>query len=493
MIESTADTAPPESLDAWVLALGERGMPVFARTARDISGITARVGSSASELARAILQDASMTARMLRVANSPYYNSGKTSISTVSRAVVVLGFDVVRSICLSIAIVETLIKGPQLERVQAEMARSFHAAAQARAFAQQHKDPAPEEVFITALLCNLGQMAFWSSTSDQSEKLSLALQKPGAVADQVEEEVLGFKLSQLTLGLAKEWKLGELLTDTLERKHKENPRISNILIGHELARNLEHGWASPEVKDVLSRLSEKLYLPMEEVQVMVQANAREAVRTASCYGVGKLARLIPVPRSVADESIRSSRDESIADEPEFPVPDPMLQLKILRELTGLLEAKPDITLLLEMVLEGIYRGVGMDRTLFAMLSPDRRVLRGRYALGPNREQLIQRFVFQTTSPTDNLFSCVVMALKSFHVSAPPDAEIAMMVTKDIQEVCSFAAFYASPIVVNNQSIGLFYADRQPSGRPLDEDSYASFNHFVQQANMTLAMITRRGK
>ena len=95
-----------------------------------------------------------------------------------------------------------MIKGPQLERVQAEMARSFHAAAQARAFAQQHKDPAPEEVFIATLLCNLGQMAFWSASGKQGEQLSAALQKPGVNVDQVEEEVLGFKLSQLTLGLA---------------------------------------------------------------------------------------------------------------------------------------------------------------------------------------------------------------------------------------------------------------------------------------------------
>jgi len=433
-----------------------------------------------------------MTARMLRVANSSYYNNGKTTISTVSRAVVVLGFDVVRRICLSIGVLETMIKGPQLERVQAEMARSFHAAAQARAFAQQHKDPAPEEVFIATLLYNLGEMAFWSASGEKGAKLSAALQKPGASAEQVEEEVLGFKLSQLTLGLAKEWKLGELLTDTLEHKHMENPRISNILIGHELARNLEHGWGSPEVKDVMARLAEKLYLPLEDVLTLVQENAREAARTASCFGIGKLAKLIPVPRGVAEESTGSSQ-EVIAEEPEFPVPDPVLQLRILRELTGLLDGKPDITLMLEMVLEGIYRGVGMDRTLFAMLSPDRRVLRGRYALGPNREQLVQRFVFPTIAPTDNLFSCVVMAQKSFHVTAPPSTDIAMMVTKDIQEITSFAAFYASPIIVNGQSIGLFYADRKPSGRLLDEESYASFNHFVQQANMTLAMITRRGK
>jgi hypothetical protein len=135
----------------------------------------------------------------------------------------------------------------------------------------------------------------------------------------------------------------------------------------------------------------------------------------------------------------------------------------------------------------------MDRTLFALLSPDRRQLRARYALGRGREQLVQHFAFQTTGTTENLFSCVIMAQKSFNVGVPPANEIAPMVTPAVRELTSGAPFYVSPIVVNGQSIGLFYADRQPSGRPLDDESYASFNHFVMQANMTLALIMRRGK
>ncbi len=494
MTEIDADSAIPRSLDAWVKALGERGMPIFARTARDIAGVASRDQSSAAELARVILQDAAMTARLLRVANSSYYNPGKNSISTVSRAVVVLGFEVVRSICLSIAVVENLLKGAQRERILMEMARSFHAAAQARAFAIKHKDPAPEEVFIATLLLNLGQMAFWSVSGEQGEQLSQAMKTPGITPEQAEEKVLGFKLQQLTLGLAREWNLGELLQDTLEGKHKENPRISNILVGHELAHNLEQGWESRDVKDMMQRLAEKLYMPLNAVHTLVQNNARDAARTAASYGVANLAKLIPVPRSIADETLATARaDEALAAEPDFPSPDPVLQLKILRELTGLLEAKPDINLLLEMVLEGIYRGVGMDRTLFALLSPDRRQLRARYALGQNREQLVQRFSFQTTITTENLFSCVVMAQKSFNVSVPPSVDIAPMVTSAVRELTSNAPFYVSPIVVNGQSIGLFYADRQPSARPLDDESYASFNHFVMQANMTLALIMRRGK
>ena len=94
----------PTGLSGWVQKLGESGMPVFAHTARDISLVSDSSDSGAAELSRVVLQDAAMTAKLLRVANSPIFNPMGLSISTVSRAVVVLGFQEVRSICLSIAV-----------------------------------------------------------------------------------------------------------------------------------------------------------------------------------------------------------------------------------------------------------------------------------------------------------------------------------------------------------------------------------------------------
>ena len=77
-------------LEHWVQRLSEREMPAFANTARLIAGEAARGESTASELARLILQDASMTTRLLRVANTIHFNPARTPISTVSRAIVVL-------------------------------------------------------------------------------------------------------------------------------------------------------------------------------------------------------------------------------------------------------------------------------------------------------------------------------------------------------------------------------------------------------------------
>jgi len=477
----------PGGLAAWVLKLGDSGMPVFAHTARDIARVSDSRQSSASELSRVVLQDAAMTAKLLRVANSPVFNPMGKTISTVSRAVVVLGFQEVRSICLSIAVVESMLKGRQKQRVIEEMARSFHAAVQARAFAKKRKDSSPEEVFIATLLCHLGDMAFWAFAGESAEEMDQALEaRPGEPPERVQQDVLGFTLRDLTLGLSKEWKLGALLDQSLEGETGKNPRAGNVVLGYELAAAAEKGWHTPEVKQLLERIAENLYLPVEEVSALVRANAEKAADTASFYGAGSAGELIPVPGTRHER-----RDEPLQDAqtPVFLEPDPMLQLTILRELSTLMESKPNINNVLEMVLEGMYRGIGMDRTLFALRSPDHRFLMGRYALGMENETLRRVFQFETAAGKADLFGQVIDSRRALWLNEEGDNGLDRVLTTQVLQVTRGADFFVAPIEIRRRVIGVYYADRQPSGRALDEESFTSFRHFAHQGNLALAYLS----
>jgi len=477
----------PGGLAAWVLKLGDSGMPVFAHTARDIARVSDSRQSSASELSRVVLQDAAMTAKLLRVANSPVFNPMGKTISTVSRAVVVLGFQEVRSICLSIAVVESMLKGRQKQRVIEEMARSFHAAVQARSFAKKRKDNSPEEVFIATLLCHLGDMAFWAFAGESAEEMDRALeQRPGEPPAKVQRDVLGFTLRDLTFGLSKEWKLGALLDQSLEGETGKNPRAGNVVLGYELAVAAEKGWHTPEVKQLLERIAENLYLPVEEVSALVKANAEKAADTASFYGAGSAGELIPVPGT------RHERQEEPLEDAQTPVflePDPMLQLTILRELSTLMESKPNINNVLEMVLEGMYRGIGMDRTLFALRSPDHRFLMGRYALGMANEKLRRVFQFETAAGKADLFGQIIDSRRALWLNEEGDNGLDRLLTTQVLQVTRGADFFVAPIEIRRKVIGVYYADRQPSGRALDEESFTSFKHFAHQGNLALAYLS----
>lgn len=484
----------PRSLAEWIERLSDKGMPVFARTVKDIAGIAADRDSSAAELSRVILQDAAMTARLLRVANSPIYGLSQSgrAISTVSRAVVLLGFDTVRSLCLTLAVIDALSDGSKKTRIAEHMARSFHAAVQARALAEKRRDSSPEEVFIATLLCNIGDLAFWSLDSAVAERLETALRQPGCDRTRAERAVLGFELRELSLGLTRKWNLGKLLEHTLEERVDSDPRVGNVQLAHELAGSAERGWDRPETKQLLARIAEATYLPLQDVTKLVHENAGLAAKTAHYYGVRDAAQLIPLPESQRKSEAATAAPLQEPSKNTFNQPDPLLQLTILRELSGMLDGKHDINLLLEMVLEGISRGIGMDRALFAMLNPERTRLRARYALGWDSQDMREKFVFDISPLQANVFSHVLDGREPLWIGPNMDPRIKSLLSSAVLVVSGGKAFFVMPVEINGRSIGLFYADRSTSGRELDEEAFTAFRHFCQQANLALAY-TRRGR
>lgn len=481
-----APEPPKSALNNWVVRLGEEEMPIFARTANEVGRIMGNAEYSALELARVILQDPSMTAKVLKLSNSVFYNPGATPISTISRAVLVLGFNAVESICLSIAVIESLLKGKARNRIMAELARSIHAATQARALAKQKKEHSAEEIFIVALLYHLGEMAFWCFAGEDGERLDTALRVPGAQAAEVERKVLGFKLSQLTSELAKEWKLSALLTEAL-RSDSKDPRIPYVTLGHEIARAGELGWHSTEMKALNSKIARFLDVSTAEAASFLQVQAEDAVLAAKGLGATSAARLIPVNR----DGLQTDSTALPSDFPEHPEPDGSLQLRILREISTSLAQGANLNVLMEMVLEGIYRGVGMDRTVFALLTPRRTGIKAKYVLGDNREIFQERFQFDISTKPSNIFAHLIERKLPVWVESHEDAEWSEYLGEIVSDTLSNAPFVAQAVTVNGNSIGLFYADRGPSAREIDAEAFENFKLFVQQANMGLGMLATR--
>jgi hypothetical protein len=258
-------------------------------------------------------------------------------------------------------------------------------------------------------------------------------------------------------------------------------------MGYELAVASEKGWHSPEVKKLLERIAENLYLPVEELAELVRSNAEEAADTASFYGATVASELIPVAGEKREH--QAEVPSQVVEAPVFLQPDPMLQLTILRELSGLMAGKPNINSVLEMVLEGMYRGIGMDRTLFALRSPDHRFIVGRYALGVDNEKLRRIFQFETGARRSNVFRHVVDSGQSVWLRESDNADVNRLVTEQVEEVTQGADFFVTPIEIRAKVIGVFYADRQPSGRELDADSFSSFMHFANQGNLALTYLS----
>jgi hypothetical protein len=160
-------------------------------------------------------------------------------------------------------------------------------------------------------------------------------------------------------------------------------------------------------------------------------------------------------------------------------------LQILRELTSVRAKDININVVVEMILEGIHRGVGMDRALFALLTPDRKALKSKFVLGDSGDQLRNHFQFMTTAQEAQLLIYCMKKDEALWLSPESPPSLRVHLSPELKRTLGASEFFLAPIVVQNKPIGLFYADRSPSQRNLDADGFDSFKHFTAQASLVL--------
>jgi HD-like signal output (HDOD) protein len=472
------------NLENWIERISENELPIFKYTVLAINDVVSKDATSTSDLSQIILRDANLTARVLRVANSATYNITGSTISTVSRAIVYLGFNLVRDISMSLAIIDALLSGEAREHALKLMAKSFHAAEQARNFAECRGDDAPEEIFIAALLRYIGEITFWCVAGEEGEQIIELIEQRGFSEKMAQQEVLGFTLDQLTVGLTRDWHISDLLHSAINKPKMDNPRIQDIVYALKLSETSNKSWSSKETLSASHDIANHIDVKQDKILQLLRDNAKKAAEVAQLFGASSIIKYLPID----EDDVKENLDEHSFDA-NCPIPDPLLQLNILRDLSGILIDKPDFNLILEIILEGIYRGVGLDRTVFAMLTSDKKAIKAKYALGKDNQNFINQFNFSLQS--NNIFTKIINNPEATWVKNSQANESETKVSNDIRLVLASQAFYIAPLILAGRVIGLIYADRQLSGRELDNNSYECFKHFVQQASQALEYISPR--
>ncbi len=475
-----------EEIEDWVKRIGERELPIFKYTATAIDQGVESEDTSTTELAQIILHDTSLTSRILRLANSVIYNPTNVPISTISRAILFIGFDMVRNISLSLAIIDSLLKTRSREHVMKLMAKSFHGAALAQQLAKRRGDDATEEVFIAALLSSVGEMAFWCVAEDAGERILKLAAEEGCTAKAAQEKLLGFNFDQLTLALTRNWRMSDLLQSSINNPQLANPRIRDINLSKSLAESAQSGWEDKNTQAVIKKIAGHLKLKESETEKLVRRQAKEVAETIREYGAIEILGYLPI-LSESKTGQDDSSDEFLIH--EYPEADPLLQLAILKDLGSALETGPTPNVILEIILEGINRGVGMDRCVFALLSQDKTMLTDKYSISSNNQGFARPFKFSAIE--NNIFSKALKEGQALWVQDALAEQYKNLIDEDVRRILEAESFMLYPIVIDGKPIGLIYADRKPSEREMDMDMFADFKQFGQQACLAIEHISKR--
>lgn len=202
-------------------------------------------------LGRVILQDTSLTARLLKIVNSSYYGF-ESKIETVSRAVTVVGLRELRGLVIAASAVEMFSNVPDETLNKVRFWRhSLYCGVIARLLADKCHVLHSERLFVAGLLHDIGKLIIAQRLPDKTLQIILTARENKQPIFEIERKLLGFTHAEVGGELMKLWNMPETLFEAVAFHH--SPRsadkglmetclvhIANILT-HDAEQKLDKG------------------------------------------------------------------------------------------------------------------------------------------------------------------------------------------------------------------------------------------------------------
>lgn len=168
--------------------------------------------STIEEMARLVSSDQILSARVLRLVNSPSY--GFYKVSTISNALILLGVNVVKSLALSSSIFEIMEK-----TTVGLWEHSLGAGVAANIIARHLKLPEAEEISTAALLHDIGKVILKEKCAEEYEQIAGVMARDGLTMLEAERAVLEMDHAEVGEWLVRSWYLPDKLSEPVACHH----------------------------------------------------------------------------------------------------------------------------------------------------------------------------------------------------------------------------------------------------------------------------------
>lgn len=262
-----------------------RKMPSLSTTVGKVMEVCSRTDASPNELNKVVSLDPVLTGQVLKLINSAYY-SLVDKVTTLTRAITMLGMNTVKNMALSTAIIKTVggVKKSRVIPTTKFWQHSIGVGVSAKLYAAIQDMPVMERegLFVAGLLHDLGKIPFgdeYIQVVDMARNEQIPL-------IEAEREIMGIDHQEVGRMIAEKWKLNEEITNCISQHHNiaaisgdSTKRIGYVALGNMYTDILDVGFAGssfPRESEV-TQLLELLGLTMadfgsigEDVQKEIQ-------------------------------------------------------------------------------------------------------------------------------------------------------------------------------------------------------------------------------
>ncbi|MBI5056111.1 MAG: HDOD domain-containing protein [Nitrospirae bacterium] len=190
-----------------------RSLPTLPGIITKLTALAEDGKVSVNEMARVVSSDQVLSAKVLKLVNSPFYGfSGR--ISTVSKALILLGVNVVKSLAISSSIFEMMEKN-----ILGLWEHSLGTAVAANIIARRLNLPEWEEISTAALLHDIGKVIIKIRLEKEYDDLLSLIKEKELSMIEAERQLLEIDHAEIGQWLARTWNMPEKLIEPIAFHH----------------------------------------------------------------------------------------------------------------------------------------------------------------------------------------------------------------------------------------------------------------------------------
>ncbi|MGL6040751.1 MAG: HDOD domain-containing protein, partial [Deefgea sp.] len=402
------------------------------------------------------------------------------TISTISRAIVILGFDTVRNLAITLLLFEHMQNKGQAERLREAVLQSFFCGVLSRELGVKGGWKDVEEALICGMFQQMGRLLtlyYFHEESIEIGKRQEQTQEPEAVAA---EAVLGISYRELGVSVVQSWNFPERIVTSMRELpttiRAPQTQAERLRVFANLAADLlpivsmSATTAQQSLQIIMQRYAAALSWKDRAYHDLLADAAKNYLSYLSILGIDvkgsafakgllNLAGLKESPHisNVIDkDSLHDARmAASISpDQLENANPSAILAAGV-QDITNTLVGEFKLNDLLRMILETMYRSIGFDRVLFCTRDAKLGCMSARFGFGEGIDKIIPKFQFKL-EPVADVFQLVMAKQADVFVEDINAGSISQRIPTWYRELVPAQTLVVFPLLIDKKPIGLFY-------------------------------------
>ncbi|QLI80304.1 HDOD domain-containing protein [Chitinibacter fontanus] len=454
--------------------------PALSQTISAINKVDESQAEKVQSLSGVILQDFSLTNKLLKVVNSASYGQFGGAISTVSRAIVILGFDRIRALAVTILLFEHMQNKGHAARLRDVVLEIFFGGMLCRKLADKSGWRDVEEALICGMFQHLGRLLTHFYFNEESIEIIKRKSQTGESESIAAEAILGVSYADLGVAIAREWNFPDRIVTSMRplpetRVREPVNQVERLRVFANLATdllpliNMKPSEASVYTQGIMKRFSPIVSWSEREFHELMQDAAKQYLSYLSLLNIDlgyadfannlrSLAGVKPPPEAkLVNNSTVDPQVGVGAAQTTITNPAAMLSAGV-QDITNTLVGDFNLNDVLRMILETMFRSVGFDRVLFCTRDVKKGTMVARFGFGKELDAILPKFSFPIT-PLVDVFQLVLAKNADVFIEDVDAGSIAQRIPTWYRSIAQSKTLVIFPVVIDKKPIGLFYADR----------------------------------